>query len=169
MAVSADLLARAKAALRISSTNKQITGEIEDCIEACKADLALAGVCVIIEDDPLIIRAVILYCESFFGYMEKAEQYKQSYDLLKMSLALSGDYNEQRKPQDIGVGNVVIVNGTIFTIKGSAEKCITKSNAKMYVVEMLDKAQYRYYIGLALAAGGEVQGYAIPEICRAIE
>lgn len=97
MAVSAELLAKAKTELRISSTNKDIEAEITDLIEACKLDLKLAGVCVIDEADPLIIRAVKLYCKSHFGYTDKAERFMQSYDLLKMSLALSGDYNEEKE------------------------------------------------------------------------
>lgn len=169
MAVSAELLERVKTALRISSTNKQIEGEVEDLIEACKADLALSGVYAIKDNDPLIVRAVILYCKSFFGFLDKADQYKKSYDLLKMSLTLSGDYNVPAEAQNVEVGNAVIVNGTIYTIKGSSEKSITKSNAKMYVVQLLNMEEFRYCIGLASEIGGEVQGYAIPEICKVIE
>ena len=38
------LTEKMRAALRISSTSEKITAEIEDCIAACKADLANDGV-----------------------------------------------------------------------------------------------------------------------------
>ena len=72
------LTEKMRAALRISSTSAKITEEIEDCIGACKADLANDGVKVIDESDKLIIRAVTL---------------RQSYDLLKMRLSMSKEYN----------------------------------------------------------------------------
>lgn len=54
------LTEKMRAALRISSTSEKITAEIEDCIAACKADLANDGVKAIDEGDALIIRAVTL-------------------------------------------------------------------------------------------------------------
>ena len=89
------LIEKMRAALRISSTSEKITAEIEDCIAACKADLANDGVKVIDEGDALIIRAVTLYCKAEFGYNDKAEKFRQSYDTLKMRLALSQEYNEE--------------------------------------------------------------------------
>ncbi len=87
------LTEKMRAALRISSTNERITEEIEDCIAACKADLANDGVKAINESDPLIIRAITLYCKAEFGYNDKADKFKLSYDTLKMRLAMSGEYN----------------------------------------------------------------------------
>ncbi len=89
------LTEKMRAALRISSTSDKITAEIEDCIAACKADLANDGVKAIDESDALIIRAVTLYCKAEFGYNEKAEKFRQSYDTLKMRLAMSQEYNEE--------------------------------------------------------------------------
>ena len=85
-------------ALRISSTSEKITAEIEDCIAACKSDLANDGIKAIDEGDALIIRAVTLYCKAEFGYNDKAEKFRQSYDTLKMRLALSQEYNEEPEP-----------------------------------------------------------------------
>ena len=82
-----------RAALRISSTSDKITTEITDCIAACKADLQNDGVKAVDENDALIIRAVTLYCKAEFGYNDKAEKFRQSYDTLKMRLALSQEYN----------------------------------------------------------------------------
>lgn len=87
------LTEKMRAALRISSTNAKITEEIEDCIRACKADLKNDGVKIIDEADGLIIRAITLYCKAEFGYNGNAEKFRQSYDTLKMRLALSQEYN----------------------------------------------------------------------------
>lgn len=82
-----------KAAMRISSTNAVIIEEINDNIAACKLDLQLGGVVNIDEQDALIIRAITLYCKAEFGYSENSERFRQSYEMLKMSLCLAGDYN----------------------------------------------------------------------------
>jgi len=87
------LTEKIRAALRISSTNVKIIEEINDCIAACKADLKNDGVKVIDETDKLIVRAIILYCKAEFGNNDKAEKFRKSYDVLKMRLALSQEYN----------------------------------------------------------------------------
>lgn len=92
------LTEKVRAALRISSTSEKITEEIEDCIAACKADLFNDGVKVTDENDALIIRAITVYCKAEFGYNDKAEKFRQSYDCLKMRLALSQEYNGERMP-----------------------------------------------------------------------
>ena len=95
-AVAADtttLTEKMRAALRISSTSEKITEEINDCIAACKADMKNDGVKVIKETDGLIIRAITLYCKAEFGFNNAAEQFRKSYDALKMRLSLSAEYN----------------------------------------------------------------------------
>lgn len=87
------LTEKMRAALRISSSSAKITEEIEDCIGACKADLQNDGVKVINETDKLIIRAITMYCKAEFGFNNNAEKFRQSYDTLKMRLALSVEYN----------------------------------------------------------------------------
>lgn len=85
---------KVKVALRIKTLNVQITDEIVDLIEAAKIDLSISGVKVIKESDPIIQRAIILYCKANFGLDNKdSEKYQKSYDLLKASLCLCGDYN----------------------------------------------------------------------------
>lgn len=85
---------KVKVALRIKTLNVQITEEIIDLIEAAKVDLSISGVKVIEESDPIIQRAIILYCKANFGLDNKdSEKYQRSYDLLKSSLCLCGDYN----------------------------------------------------------------------------
>ena len=68
--------------------------EILDLISAAKADLILTGVnpAKVIDTDPLIKRAIILYCKAYFGYDEKSEKFEDSYSKLKDHLALSQDY-----------------------------------------------------------------------------
>ena len=87
-----DILEDAKVALRVS-TNR-FDGEIETLIEACKVDLSMAGVTVVDEEDPIIKRVIILYVKANFGYDNPdSEKFQRSYDMLKCSLALAGDYN----------------------------------------------------------------------------
>lgn len=87
-------------AIRISSKAEPITEEINDCIEACKRDLQQVGVNNLDESDPLIIRAITIYCKAEFGYSEKAQQFRQSYDSLKLALSLMEDY--QKAPEQEG-------------------------------------------------------------------
>lgn len=92
VSISSELLEKIKTSLRVSAKSEKITEEIADLIEAGKQDLKLAGVNKISENDFLIIRALTLYCKANFGNNNKAEAYQKSYDMLKMSLTLAGDY-----------------------------------------------------------------------------
>lgn len=86
------MLEKVKLALRIKSNI--LDSEINDLIEACKIDLSISGVKKIEESDPIIARAIILYCKANFGLDNKeSEKYQNSYNLLKQSLSLCGDYN----------------------------------------------------------------------------
>lgn len=87
------LTEKMRAAVRISSTSDKITEEIEDCIAACKADLANDGVKVIDERDALIKRAIKYYCRAEFNYNNKGEDFRKSYDTLKARLSMSKEYN----------------------------------------------------------------------------
>lgn len=103
-----------KQALRVTGTALNI--EIGDLIEAAKLDLSYSGIDItktVEEDqtpeptveepnpaqilvevmDPLLKRAVILYCKANFGYDNAdADRFMQSYHLLETHLALSEDY-----------------------------------------------------------------------------
>lgn len=89
-------------ALRISSKSEAITDEINDSIQACKLDLKAIGVKNIKDEDALIIRAIKLYCRAEFNFNGKGEQYRESYDLQKMSLSLDSDYNMAVSKLDTG-------------------------------------------------------------------
>ena len=94
------MLDKVKNALRVKTAT--FDDEIQDLIDACKADLRLVGVNVP-EDtpaegkeaagDPLITRAIVLYAKANFGYSEDSEKYRAAYDYLKCSLSLAGDYH----------------------------------------------------------------------------
>jgi len=80
-------------ALRITTDDPGILGEVQDLIDAAKADLALAGVVAVDETDSLIKRAVTVYCKANFGYDNPdADRLAKSYDMLKAHLSMSADY-----------------------------------------------------------------------------
>ena len=89
------MLDKVKNALRVKT--EAFDDEIQDLIDACKADLRLVGVNVPedtpAEGDPLITRAIVLYAKANFGYSEDSEKYRAAYDYLKCSLSLAGDYH----------------------------------------------------------------------------
>ena len=88
------MLEKVKLALRIKATS--LDSEITDLIEACKIDLSISGIKVINDTDPIIQRAIIVYCKANFGLDNKdSEKYQMSYDMLKQSLALCSDYNTE--------------------------------------------------------------------------
>lgn len=88
------MLQDVKNVLRVNGEDLDM--EILDLIEAAKADLVLSGLHKerVIETDPLIKRAIILYCKAHFGYDDPnlAARFEQSYESLKMHLALSIEY-----------------------------------------------------------------------------
>jgi len=67
--------------------------EILDIIEGCKLDLKLAGIVKYTDDDPLILRAVTLYAKGHFGFANTGEKFLQSYESLRNSLSVAGDYS----------------------------------------------------------------------------
>lgn len=98
--MAAALTETIRAALRISSKAEAITAEINDCIEACKRDLQQVGVNNLDESDALIKRAITIYCKAEFGYSDKAQQFRQSYDSLKLALSLMEDYQTAPEQAD---------------------------------------------------------------------
>ena len=90
------LLDEVKTNIRQSSTIFD-TNEISPLILACKKDLEIAGIhpTRILDTDPLIKRAVILYCKAYFGFSEQMERYQNAYEFQKKSLACAEDYNTE--------------------------------------------------------------------------
>jgi uncharacterized phage protein (predicted DNA packaging) len=91
-----------KSALRVS--HSKLNSDIIDLIEAAKMDLVISGISsekvqlsvdVELMDnvDPLIKRAITIYCKSHFeSDNEKADRFQKSYDMLKSHLSLAVDY-----------------------------------------------------------------------------
>ena len=84
------LLDDVKANLRISGT--ALDTDIQGDIDAALADLARAGVDITNQSQPLIIKAVKLYCRWQQDYMSKGDQYYKAYTGLMQALSLAGDY-----------------------------------------------------------------------------
>lgn len=83
-----------KNSLRVNGND--LDGEIQDLIDAAKADLILSGVHKdkVKDTDPLIKRAITVYCKANFGYEDPkiAERFQESYISLKHHLTLSAEY-----------------------------------------------------------------------------
>lgn len=83
-----------KDALRVSGN--AMDTEINDLINGAVADLKLSGVLTAkatSTTDPLIRRAVVVYCKAQFGYDNpEADRFQISYDMLKRHLLLSQEY-----------------------------------------------------------------------------
>jgi len=83
-----------KNSLRVNGDDLNM--EIQDLIESAKADLILSGVHKdkVKDDDPLIKRAVTVYCKANFGYEDPrlSERFQESYISLKHHLTLSAEY-----------------------------------------------------------------------------
>lgn len=89
------LIDEIKPRLRISTDDPDILGEVQDLIDAAKADLALSGIdpIKIIDTDPLIKRAITTFCKAEFGYDNPdADRLRQSYEAIKTHLSLASDY-----------------------------------------------------------------------------
>lgn len=87
------MLEKIKLALRVDSDD--LDDEIQDTIDAAKADLQLSGVLEskIVETDSLILRAIKIYCKAEFSTDDKeSTRYANSYNMLKNHLCLSTDY-----------------------------------------------------------------------------
>lgn len=90
------LLDDVKVALRISDTNTAFDGEVSDLISAAQRDLLVAGIKVTDETDALIKRAIVTYCKAHFGYDNPdADRLLKAYEMLKMHLMLSTEYNSE--------------------------------------------------------------------------
>lgn len=89
------MLDEVRTALRVDGN--ELDTEIQALIDAALADLALSGVSPNKAQeetaDPLIKRAVVIYCRAHFDYADQAaDRLLQSYDMLKRHLCLSEEY-----------------------------------------------------------------------------
>lgn len=88
------MLDEVRSALRVDGND--LDNEIQGLIDAARADLALSGVRpdkANDDGDPLIRRAIIIYCRAEFDYADQAaDKLRQSYEMLKRHLTLSEEY-----------------------------------------------------------------------------
>lgn len=86
-------LEKVKVALRLTADDAGLNEEINDLIQAAYKDLNLAAVTEEgMEDDPLIVRAVITYCRLNFGQPDDYDRLKRSYDEQKAQLGMATGY-----------------------------------------------------------------------------
>lgn len=90
------MLCLVKQALRV--TDPDYDQEIAMLIAAAKADLGVAGVTGVFENDPLIARAITTYCKANFGNPVDAERLKKSYDEQKAQLSMHTGHTDWRAP-----------------------------------------------------------------------
>lgn len=84
------ILDKVKMSLRI--TTDDFDDEVLDLIEACKQDLATAGVVVPETNDTLILQAIKTYCRANFGIPDNYDKLKASYDEQKAQLSMRTGY-----------------------------------------------------------------------------
>ena len=87
-----ELIAKIKKRIRLKSNGSE--EEIKDLVSAAAIELEKAGVYGNPED-PLYYQAVVLYCKANYGYDENTERFRKSFEALRDSMALSGDYEKQ--------------------------------------------------------------------------
>jgi hypothetical protein len=87
------LLDTVKKALRVNNAALD-EAEIVPLIEAAKKELAIAGVVMIDEDDPMIIRAITTYAKAHFGYDNpEAERFERIFASIRNTLSQLGEYS----------------------------------------------------------------------------
>jgi hypothetical protein len=84
------MLTKVKLALRI--TTDAFDSELNDLIDAAKADLGIAGVNVPEEIDAIVSRAITTYCKLNFGEPDEYDRLKASYDEQKAQLSMATGY-----------------------------------------------------------------------------
>ncbi|MFE3978702.1 MULTISPECIES: head-tail connector protein [unclassified Priestia] len=86
------MIEKVRKSLRISHT--ALDDDIQDLIDAALMELQLSGIKKLDESDPLIIRAVTVYCKAEFGFDNPdAYRFRASFESLRNHLSLAGDYN----------------------------------------------------------------------------
>ena len=91
---NARLVAKAKTALRVSST--AYDEQIDGLITAAKLDLGIAGVTLPEAIDSLSRQAVKLYVKAYFRITEDHDRLVAAYEKLKASLQMSTGHTDWR-------------------------------------------------------------------------
>lgn len=136
------LLDDVKPALR--TTADEFDVEITDLINAAIADLQQAGIYSPVETDPLIKRAVILYCKAHFGYDNpEAERFQQSYEMLKNHLSMSADYAYYKITIEAGKQCRVMFDGEVKETN-EAGQVVFHTRAQNHVPYKIGDAEIEY-------------------------
>ena len=104
MAIDPGLLKKIKTSIRIS--HNALDDDVDDNITACLADLCVVGVLAEKLDpsqelDPLILRAVKMYCKKeYTDDPDKAARYQAGYDSLKACLMMAEGYGYKEADSD---------------------------------------------------------------------
>ena len=92
-------VAREKDAMRI--THNKLDDQISCDIQSCLSDLVMCGIAINVTDsqgvttpknDPLIDKAVELYCKAQADYQGEANRYNRAYESLRGAMQACGDY-----------------------------------------------------------------------------
>lgn len=81
-----------KSSIRLKSD--AFNEEIQALIDAGKRDMKMRGIKKLYENDTLVRRCLVLYCQAHFGDYDKDGRYEQMYEKLRNSMSLSQTYNE---------------------------------------------------------------------------
>lgn len=92
MEITAWYIRTVKEAVRVKSSAAD--EEIRGLIQACIAEMRIAGVYVADLEDAMVKQAVILYCKGYYGYDDKPEGFREAFGALRDAMALSGEYRE---------------------------------------------------------------------------
>jgi hypothetical protein len=92
MAIASETISKIRLALRI--TSDAFDTELADLVEAALLDLHIAGVngTNVVENDPLVLRAVTTYCKMHFGEPDEYDRLKKSYDEQKAQMSMATGY-----------------------------------------------------------------------------
>lgn len=82
-----------KIKLSLRTSHDKLDDDIQADIDACLADLKVAGIIYADEFDPLVFNAIKLYCKSLYtDDPVKAAEYMKRYEALKSSLMMAEGY-----------------------------------------------------------------------------
>lgn len=131
------LLDDVKLSLRLTTTAYDT--EVNDLIAAAKKELELAGILISESTtDPLIKRAVNVYCKAHFGFdTSDHDRLIKAFEMLKNHLSLSGDY--------------AFFTLTV-TVKDAADAAIQGAKVAVSTIDALTSDTY-YYVGYTNTAG----------------
>lgn len=96
MDVSDEVLNKVKVAVGYSGSDADLEEELTDLINECVSDLIPASVSSDSIDlsDPLILKAVKVYCRLNFGQPDDYDRLKLAYDELKAQLGMDSRFTE---------------------------------------------------------------------------